>query len=73
MKNMCKLIGECPLMTVWAVATTLATRTENTVPIYKRVALQDLPKTKTAKSCYSAMICCDLVAQTVIRGHAHMS
>ncbi len=70
---MCKLMGKCPLMTVCTVATTLATCTVHTVPINKRVALRNLPKTKTAKSCYSAMICCDLVAQTVIRGHAHTS
>ncbi len=42
------------------------------------VTMRALPNTKPAKYgyvhiIYIAMICCDLVAQTVIRGHAHMS
>ncbi len=37
------------------------------------VTMRNLPKTKPAKSCYAAIIFCDLVAETVIRGHAHTS
>ncbi len=37
------------------------------------VTMRNLPKTKTAKYRYGDIICWDLVAQTVIRGHAPMS
>ena len=58
----------CPLMTV------CAKESQQIMQIsWVYTVMRNLPKTKPAKSRYIAMICCDLVAQTVIRGHAHTS
>ena len=40
------------------------------IQVSSMVTMRNLPKTKLAKFRFIAMICSDLVAQTVIRGHA---